>query len=114
MTASLVALYQAALFALLFLQSMAKKGFTDCVRRKRWVRHKRRVDAPAAPQSSHTDGATGETNGNMKIVGVVQPGAKLALPLGWDTNGRQLKVCIVPLLQTEHSLHFTQHRDLMS
>ena len=73
-------------------QSMARKGFTDCVRRKRWVRGKQRIEVPQQQTDSHSSNAI-SAGSDVEFIGVVQPGAKLPLPLDWATNGRQLQVC---------------------
>lgn len=76
------------------VQANAKKGFTDCVRRKRWVRRKRRVQDPQqAPQRATSMPSAGSA---VMVVGVVQPGAKLPLPHNWAADRKQLQVSFRP------------------
>ena len=77
-------------------QASARKGFTDCVRRRRWVRRKRQ-DAPAQRQASGGavsagDSSRRESIGKKTVLGIVQPGGKLPLPYGFNSSGKQLQV----------------------
>lgn len=79
------------------LQSSARKGFTDCVRRRRWVRRKRQAVQPQRGASGSGGAAETGTSrrvsvGRTTVLGVVQPGGKLPLPYGWSSPGKQLQV----------------------
>ena len=81
-------------------QRCKRKGLTDCVRRRRWVRTKRQ-DTSAAPsrassgQVSEPGSARSEPAGRTTVLGVVAPGGKLPLPYEWNTLGNQLQVWIL-------------------
>ena len=74
----------------MLVQSAASKGFTDCVRRRRWVRRKRQVAAAADEASGSVTASS--TGGKKHVLGIVQPHEKLALPYGFDAPGKQLLV----------------------
>ncbi len=79
------------------LQISARKGFTDCGRRRRWVRRKRQAAQPLRQASGTASASQGGTSrrmsvGQKTVLGVVQPGGKLPLPYGWSSPGKQLQV----------------------
>eukprot|EP00887_Chlorella_sp_A99_P001951 scaffold18.g1951.t1 len=75
-----------------------KPGMADSIRRRRIVRLRRRLGSSASGAAlvARTAGSTERQAApavhSRKVVGVVEPGALLPLPLGWDHPGRQLQL----------------------
>lgn len=64
------------------------------MRRKRWVRRKRRAQEAQPAQQRAAAPCAG---GTVAVVGVVQPGAKLPLPHNWAADRKQLQVLCATL-----------------
>ncbi|KXZ49125.1 hypothetical protein GPECTOR_23g54 [Gonium pectorale] len=82
----------------------ARCGATDLVRRRRWTRTRRCVEAAAAPPAQELLLAaplSGSCSGPVRrLLGTVAPGETLPLPLGWEAGGCELQVR--PLTPLEH------------
>ncbi|GIL84698.1 hypothetical protein Vretifemale_13315, partial [Volvox reticuliferus] len=66
-------------------KDQARRTVTDMVRRRRWLRRRRWIGVSAK-------GAASGGGPPRRLLGVVAPGDRLPLPLGWEAEGVELQV----------------------